>query len=215
MRELRLETALARAQLDALQLEIQPHFLFNTLNSIAALIRARDNAQALEMLLNLSELMRSTLGRPPDQLRPLAEELEFVKRYVALQQTRFADRLTVLYDVDDRCLPYRVPVFLLQPLVENAIRHGARRAAHCRIEISASCPTLSQLHLSVTDDGTGLPDGFDAVRDAGTGLSNTRSRLTQLYGDAARFTITRNDPAGTIVDIAIPTGQAALVASGS
>ena len=138
LRESRLETDLAKAQLEALRLELQPHFLFNVHNSIAALIRLKDNDKALEMLVSLSELMRSTLNRPADQLTSLGGELDFVKRYVALQQTRFDDRLHVEYLVAPDCLTRQVPVFLLQPLVENAIRHGAQQSRRCRIEIGAT-----------------------------------------------------------------------------
>ena len=112
LRESRLETELARAQLDALRLEIQPHFLFNTLNSIAALIRLKDNHAALKMLLGLSDLMRITVDRPKDHVVPLASEIEFLQRYVGLQQTRFADRLKVEYLIDEECRAIPVPTFL-------------------------------------------------------------------------------------------------------
>ena len=174
LRESRLETELARAQLDALRLEIQPHFLFNTLNSIAALIRLHDNHAALKMLLGLGDLMRTAVDRPKDHLVPLATEIEFLQRYVDLQQTRFADRLQVEYRIDEECRTIPVPTFLLQPLVENAIRHGvAPLAGACRIEIGARCDA-GLLRLWVTDDGVGLAKGFDLASQAGTGLTNTQ-----------------------------------------
>jgi signal transduction histidine kinase len=204
LRESRLEAQLARAQLEALRLEIQPHFLFNTLNSIAALIRLREHDGALRMLLGLSDLMRSTIERPKNQLVTLSAEIEFVKRYVDLQHARFADRLQVQYEIEDRCNQVDVPTFLLQPLVENALRHGAGpRASTCHIQIGA-CADAGRLRLWVKDDGVGLPQGFDLARDAGTGLSNTRSRLTQLYGAAASFDVRAGDAAGTVVEIALP-----------
>lgn len=204
MREVKLEAELARAQLNALQLEIKPHFLFNTLNSIAALIRSHDNPAALDMLLNLSDLMRSTLQRPPDQLAPLGQELDLTRRYVALQQTRFSDRLDVIFQVDGDALNEPIPMFLLQTLVENAIRHGARpRHDTCRIEIGADRQE-GVLRLWVRDDSEGLPAAFDLERDAGTGLTNTRSRLRQLYGGAARFVVARRDPRGTVAEVTIP-----------
>jgi two-component system, LytTR family, sensor kinase len=204
LRESRLEAQLARAQLEALRLEIQPHFLFNTLNSIAALIRLKDHDGALKMLLGLSDMMRSTIERPKNQLVTLSAEIEFVKRYVDLQHARFADRLQVQYEIEERCHEVDVPTFLLQPLVENALRHGAApRAATCHIQIGASAES-GRLRLWVKDDGVGLPHDFDLARDAGTGLSNTRSRLAQLYGAAASFDVRAGDAAGTIVEIALP-----------
>jgi len=204
LRESRLEAELARAQLHALQLEIQPHFLFNTLNSISALIRLKDHDGALKMLLDLSDLMRTALERPKDQLVTLSSELEFVKRYVELQRTRFSDRLQVHYQIGADCHEVTVPTFLLQPLVENALRHGASpRAGACHLHIGASAEG-TRLRLWVIDDGVGLPDGFDIERDAGTGLSNTRSRLAQLYGAAATFDVRAGDRAGTVVEVAFP-----------
>jgi len=204
LRESRLEAQLARAQLEALRLEIQPHFLFNTLNSIAALIRLREHDGALKMLLGLSDMMRSTIERPKNQLVTLSAEIEFVKRYVDLQHARFADRLQVQYEIEDSCNEVDVPTFLLQPLVENALRHGAApRATTCHIQIGASAES-GRLRLWVKDDGVGLPQDFDLARDAGTGLSNTRSRLAQLYGAAASFDVRAGDAAGTIVEIALP-----------
>jgi two-component system LytT family sensor kinase len=204
LRESRLEAELARAQLDALRLEIQPHFLFNTLNSISALIRLKDHDGALKMLLGLSDLMRTTVERPKDQLVTLSAEIEFVKRYVDLQRTRFADRLQVHYQIGEGCHEVTVPTFLLQPLVENALRHGAApRAGTCHVQIGA-CTEAGRLRLWVSDDGVGLPRGFDIGRHAGTGLSNTRSRLAQLYGAAASFDVRTGDAAGTIVEIAFP-----------
>ena len=204
-RESRLEVELARAQLDALRLEIHPHFLFNTLNSIAALIRVKDNGQALEMVLGLSELMRATVDGPRDHLVPLTTEIDFVRRYAELQRARFADRLEIAWDVDDTASAVPVPTLLLQPLVENAIRHGAAAPARrCRVTISAGLDS-GRLHLRVSDDGVGLPAGFELSRDAGTGLSNTASRLRQLYGSKASFEVRPAPGGGTIADVILPS----------
>ena len=204
LRESRLEAALARAQLDALRLEIQPHFLFNTLNSVSALIRLKEHDNALRMLIGLSDLLRAAVDQPKDQLVALTAELDFVRRYVDLQRVRFADRLDVRYDIADDCAGLAVPTFLLQPLVENALRHGAApRPGMCHVEIGAKADS-GRLRLWVTDDGAGLPRDFDLERHAGTGLSNTRSRLAQLYGAAATFEVRAGNAAGTIVEIAFP-----------
>ncbi len=173
IRESRLEAELAKAQLEALRLEIQPHFLFNTLNAISALIRLKANDRALDMLVGLSELMRHTLGRTKEQLTTLDAEIDFTKRYVDLQQARFADRLDVAYQIEESCRELAVPTFVLQPLVENAIRHGmGRQNQRCRLEVGARLEP-DGLHLWVSDDGVGLAPGFNVERDAHTGLGNT------------------------------------------
>src|SRR5687768_3823891 len=203
-REARLEVELARAQLEALRLEIHPHFLFNTLNSIAALIRVKDNSRALEMLLGLSELMRATVDGPRDHLVPLSTEIDFVRRYVDLQRARFADRLEIRWEIDPASLEVPVPTLLLQPLVENAIRHGtAPQSTSCRVTISARLEG-ARLGLRVVDDGAGLPAGFERSRDAGTGLNNTASRLRQLYGPAASLHVGPADRGGTVAEVILP-----------
>jgi two-component system, LytTR family, sensor kinase len=206
VREAQLEADVARARLEALRLEIQPHFLFNTLNSIAALIRVRANDQALKMLLGLGELMRATLDRAPSQVTPLAMEVAFTRGYVELQQVRFGDRLEVRYAIDpaaDSCL---VPAFLLQPIVENAFRHGiGAKAGPCRLEIGAAIVD-GRLRLTVRDDGAGLPAGFSLDRHAGTGLSNIRTRLQNLYAGPAALAVTANPSGGgTLVTVDLPT----------
>ena len=212
LRKSQLEVEVARAQFEALRLEIQPHFLFNTLNSIAALIRVRDNDAALTMLVGLSELMRSTLERPAGHLLPLGEEVNLVKRYVDIQRARFGDRLDVSYRIDSGCEEVAVPAFLLQPIVENALRHGLADRVPCHVEIgAAAAEDGSTVRLWVTDDGTGLPPGFDLRRDAGTGLSNATARLRRLYGTAASLTLRQNSPTGTIVELVLPRGHAAPV----
>ena len=204
LRESRLEAALARAQLDALRLEIQPHFLFNTLNSVSALIRLKEHDNALRMLIGLSDLLRAAVDQPKDQLVALTSEIDFVKRYVDLQRVRFADRLDVRYEISEDCTGLAVPTFLLQPLVENALRHGAApQTGRCHVEIGATADS-GRLRLWVADDGAGLRQDFDLARHAGTGLSNTRSRLAQIYGAAATFEVRAGHAAGTIVEIAFP-----------
>jgi two-component system LytT family sensor kinase len=211
LRESHLESELTRAQLDALHLEIQPHFLFNTLNSIAALIRMKDNQGALSMLVGLSEMMRMTLDRSADQLTPLGRELSLVGRYVDLQRARFGDRLDVSYRVDAECEQHSVPTFLLQPIVENALRHGlapSHRVGH--LEVGACLSGERTLRLWVRDDGVGLPGGFELARDAGTGLRNIASRLERLYGRDATLTVRPNDGAGTVVELTLPATPEAI-----
>ena len=205
LRESQLESDLSRAQLDALRLEIEPHFLFNTLNSIAALIRLNDNGAALAMLLRLSDLMRSTLDRTAGQYTSLGEEVAHVARYVDLQRARFNDRLSVVYAVDTGCDPLPVPAFLLQPIVENALRHGlSPHARPGRIEIGARRDGAN-LRLWVRDDGSGLPAAFDLQRDAGTGLRNISARLERIYGPHAQLTLRTNETGGTTAEVVLPS----------
>ncbi len=201
----RLETELAKAQLQALRLEIQPHFLFNTLNAIAALVRRNQNPEALEMLLKLSELLRSTLEHSGGPLVSLRDELDFVSRYLDLQTIRFADRLSVDYVVPDECLDLELPFLLLQPLAENAIRHGlARSTGQGRVEIAAALSN-GDLVLTVSDDGPGLPEGFDLDTAAGVGLNNTRSRLMTIYRrESASIEVHNRDGGGTVARVVIP-----------
>jgi signal transduction histidine kinase len=213
LREAQLEADVSRARLDALRLEIQPHFLFNTLNSIAALIRIRANDQALSMLLGLSELMRATIDRTPTHVTPLPLEIAFTKRYVELQQVRFGDRLEVRYAIDPACESTLVPSFLLQPIVENAFRHGiGAKAGPCRLELGATALPGGRLRLSVRDDGAGLPTGFSLERDAGTGLSNIRTRLQNLYGPPATMAVGAAPGGGTLVTVDLPASPPADLA---
>jgi two-component system LytT family sensor kinase len=204
LRESRLEADLARAQLDALRLEIEPHFLFNTLNSIASLIRSRASDRALSTLLGLSELLRAAVDGRRQHTTTLAEETAFVKRYVELQRARFSDRLEVRYSFSPESERCAVPSFLLQPVVENAFRHGlSRRPGPCSLELAASVDG-SDLHLWVRDDGVGLPADFNLTSHAGTGLRNARQRLQRLYNGAAQLRLEPNEGGGTVAHIRLP-----------
>ena len=188
-RELRasqLEARLAQARLEALKMQLHPHFLFNTLNGISALMH-RDVEAADRMLVRLSDLLRMTLESGDAQETSLKQELEFLNAYLEIEKTRFGDRLTVDMQVDPETLDARVPTLILQPLVENAIRHGiAPQVEPGRIELRAQRRN-GRLCLQVSDNGAGLPEGTgDALRE-GVGLSNTRARLAQLYGEDYRF----------------------------
>lgn len=204
VREARLEAELARAQLETLRLQLQPHFLFNSLHSIAALVRRRQNDRALDMLLGLSDLLRATLDISARSCISLQEELEFLRLYVDLQKTRFADRLSVSFDVSEDCLQVPVPALLLQPLAENAIRHGiAPRAAPGYLEIGARHVGDAVL-LWVRDDGVGLRDDFEVQHHAGVGLGNARSRLQQIYDGQAKLEVLRRPKGGTAVELRLP-----------
>ncbi len=205
-RELRaslLETQLARAELDALRMQLHPHFLFNTLNSISVLM-AEDVRAAQRMLARLSDLLRASLESAGAHEVALDDELKFLESYLEIEQTRFQDRLTVRMEIDPAARAARVPNLILQPLVENAIRHGiAPRARAGTVEVRAERHN-GVVQLTVADDGPGL--GLARAEDLmkGIGLSNTRSRLRQLYGAAHRFELRERGGGGLEVSIEIP-----------
>jgi LytS/YehU family sensor histidine kinase len=156
------------------------------------------------MLEQLGDLLRLSLDHADEQEIPLQQELAFVDRYLKLQKIRFDNRLDVVVDVEPPALRALVPTFILQPLLENAIRHGiARRSTAGVIEIQAWHENTS-LHLSVRDDGPGLPADWDPERGLGVGLSNTRERLRRLYGDNQRFEIAGAEGSGVRVDLTLP-----------
>lgn len=207
-RELRasqLEARLAQAQLEMLRMQLHPHFLFNTLHAISTLLH-RDPEAADEMISELSDLLRMTLDNIGKQEVTLREELDFVQRYVDIQQTRFQDRLHVTLDIQSDTLDARVPNQLLQPLVENAIRHGLDgRPAGGSIAIAAR-RVGEALQVSIRDDGEGVRTG--SSRPEGIGLGNTRARLRQLYGPGASLELANHWEGGAVVTVLVPQASA-------
>ena len=204
-----LAAQLSSAQLDALRSQLDPHFLFNTLNSISALMH-RDVHAADTMLSRLSDMLRMTLDSSSAQEVALRAELETTRLYLDIMDARFGDRLSWSFDVAGLLLDERVPSFLLQPLVENAVRHGVQESKQrTTIRVGAEA-TGDVLTLRVADDGRGLPP--DAGLNEGIGLRNTRRRLAELYGAAARLEVTNRDGGGTEVIVTIPR-RVGLVAS--
>jgi two-component system LytT family sensor kinase len=199
----RLEGQLAQAQLQALKMQLHPHFLFNTLHAISALVH-KDPEVADRMIARLSDLLRLTLDNVGVQEVPLRQELEFLDRYLDIEQQRFQDRLEVHMEIDSRTLDAMVPNLILQPLVENAIRHGiAQRSSAGRVEIRAKRED-SLLRLEVRDDGSGLPEESGETLKEGIGLGNTRTRLQQLYGTTHRFELSNAPNGGLVVSLMIP-----------
>src|SRR5712692_7633435 len=197
----RLEMQLVQARLDALVGQLQPHFLFNTLHTISAFV-LEDPKQANRMIARLSELLRQSFNTERGPLVTLEEELELLDHYVAIQEARFGDRLRVTFRVDPRAASAVVPTLLLQPLVENAIRHGAvPNGAVAEVSIAA-VREGDRLHLEVSDNGPGLNG---SSRGGGLGLANTRARLQELYGPSHRFELTNAPaPGGALAVIDIP-----------
>lgn len=200
----RLEAQLAQAQLDSLRMQLHPHFLFNTLNSIVGLVRDNKNQAAVSMLVGLSDLLRHALEHSSRQEVELREELNFTKLYLNLQQMRFSDRLQIELNIDPATATAMVPNLILQPLAENALRHGIGRSAASGLVGISSEVQGDYLRLTVYDNGAGLPDNWQLNGSAGIGLANTAARLQQLYNDNYQFDIRNRDGAGVEVVIVIP-----------
>ncbi len=200
----RLEAQLAQAQLDSLRMQLHPHFLFNTLNSIVGLVRDNKNQAAVSMLVGLSDLLRHTLEHSARQEVELREELNFIKLYLGIQQMRFSDRLRLEFDIDPATTKAMVPNLILQPLTENALRHGIGRSAASGLLGITSAVENDHLHLVVYDNGAGLRDGWQLKGSAGIGLANTAARLQQLYDDNHQFDIRNRDGGGVEVLITMP-----------
>lgn len=204
-----LAAQLSEAQLTALRAQIQPHFLFNTLNAVIALVRDRQNDEAAEALTTLSTLLRTALRTGATHEVALADELAFTTNYLAIERLRFGDRLHVGIDVPPALGDARVPSFLLQPFVENALRHGLRhQPTGGRVDISVHAingGATERLVVRVEDDGAGLAPDWEERTAAGFGIANSRARLAQLYGRDARVTIARReDVSRTLVEIELP-----------
>jgi two-component system, LytTR family, sensor kinase len=204
-RESKLNAQLARAQLQALKMQLHPHFLFNTLNSISELMQ-EDIEAADKMLDHLEHFLRLTVNNSEAQEVPFEQELEFLKCYLAIEHVRFQDRLSIRMDIEPQTLLVAVPNLLLQPIVENAIRHGiAPRTSPGKIEIQAK-KNNGILKVRVQDNGPGLSDDQrkTAPLKKGLGLSNTRERLQQLYGKGHRFELENAPEGGLVVTVEIP-----------
>lgn len=200
----RLEAQLAQAQLDTLRMQLHPHFLFNTLNSIVGLVRDNKNHAAVNMLVGLSDLLRHALEHSSRHEVELREELNFIKLYLSIQEMRFSDRLHIEFDIDPATTTALVPNLILQPLTENALRHGFARSVASGVVGITSAAEDDQLRLTVYDNGAGLPDNWQLNGSAGIGLANTSARLQQLYDDNHQFDIRNRDGGGVEVVIVMP-----------
>ncbi len=197
----RLAAQLAEARLGALRMQLNPHFLFNSLNAITVLVRDQHTRDASRMLELLSGVLRQVLQSEKRQQVTLDEELRFIEKYLAIEQVRFSDRLQVRSSIDPNVRDALVPEFILQPLVENAIRHGvAKRSEAGLIEITGH-ESNGELILSVRDNGP----GYVAASDAGVGLVNTRARLETLFGEAGRLEVLSAEGGGTIATLRFPS----------
>ncbi|HXA20477.1 MAG TPA: histidine kinase [Thermoanaerobaculia bacterium] len=197
-----LETSLAEARLHALELQIQPHFLFNTLNAISGLVRSKRNDEAVTMMAGLSELLRYTLDHAGDQHVTLDEELSVLRRYLEIQRARFPDRMSFTIEASGEAGRGSVPALLLQPLAENAVRHGIALSASPGVVNVRAFRNNGQLRIEVFNSGA-----LGVRSDSGIGLRNTTARLRHLYGDEGRFDLAGVD-GGVTATVTIPWAEA-------
>jgi two-component system LytT family sensor kinase len=198
-----LNEELSKAQLNALRKQIEPHFLFNTLSAVSGLVREKRNDAAVSMIAGLSDFLRRVLEDSGRQQVTLADELEFAQKYLDIQKVRFAERLKVSVNVPEGLFTAQVPALILQPMVENAIKHGiAKRVQGGAIRIAA-VRSNGRLILSVYNDGPSLPAEWQA-NHSGIGISNVRTRLQGLYGDAFEWSMRNREPGGVEVSLSLP-----------
>jgi len=199
----RLERRFTEARLNALRMQLDPHFLFNALNTISAQVE-RDPRMARTMIERLGDLLRRSLDLRDKEEIPLAEELAFLDHYLAIQRIRFGNRLKVDIDVDPAVRYTPVPCLLLQPLVENAIRHGLSPRASGGTILVSVCAIDRLLQISVADDGVGLPAGWSLESSPGIGLSLTRDRILGLYPGVGRLVVRPRTGGGTEASVTLP-----------
>ena len=209
----RLNEQLSKAQLSALRRQIEPHFLFNTLNSVSALVRQGRNDAAVNMITGLGDLLRRVLQESTQQHSPLGEELDFARKYLNIQKKRFEDRLQIEVDIPGELHAAQVPSLLLQPMIENAVLHGiAKRAQGGTIRIAAS-RSDGRLMLSIGNDGPSLPADWE-IASSGIGIANVRTRLQSMYGEASDLSVRNRHAGGVEVSISLPFVVAAPLAEG-
>jgi two-component system, LytTR family, sensor kinase len=198
-----LEARLIETELKALREQLRPHFLFNTMNTIAVLVREGKNDEAVTLIARLSSLLRISLDTNRVQEVTVRQEMDFLERYIDIQKARFSDRLAVGVDIEPEAMEARIPNLLLQPLVENAILHGvANKAGMGRVDVCGHVKD-GRLHLEVRDDGPGLGDGSKRAKE-GIGLSNTRERIAKIYGAAGHLSLRSEPGRGVTVQIVLP-----------
>jgi sensor histidine kinase YesM len=200
-----LENQLNLAQLEALKLQLSPHFLFNTLNTINSLIRSGETIKAIQINTRLGDFLRSTLYANPDQFVPLKKELEFVSLYLSIELVRFEDRLLVQYDIEPACHFVPVPYFILHPLVENAVKHGISKSSRSRLLLIEAKSKDEKILIRVFNDGY-LEDKIEKPinKTTGIGLRNVQSRLKKIYGEHYLFSIKNKEDKGVEVNLAFP-----------
>ncbi|MDN5204157.1 histidine kinase [Fulvivirgaceae bacterium BMA10] len=200
---LELESRLMKSHLQTLRMQLKPHFLFNALNTIAMMVRKNNNKEAVNMVSGLSDMLRSSLARENKQFVSFEEELDLLKKYLSIESVRFQDRLDVQFDIDEKTLPCKVPNLLLQPIVENAFKHGlAKTIGPALIKIS-SIKKNNHTEMSVFNTGSSLPPDWDLNSSKGIGVLNTTHRLRRLYHGTFKFQVFEQDN-GVLFKITLP-----------
>jgi hypothetical protein len=208
-RTLELEAQLARAELHTLRAQLHPHVLFNALHTIALLAR-RDSNEAIRVTVLLGNVLRSVLDSGTTDERPLRDEISLIEQYLGIELVRFADRLNVVWEIEEETHDAIVPTLLLQPLVENALRHGIARSVNGGTLVISSSRSGEAVCVTVWNDGPALPG--DGIARRGVGLRNTEERLRRLYGEAGRLSIGNDPRGGVVVRVSAPWRTAGVVA---
>ena len=202
IRESKISQQLALSQLEIMRHQMQPHFLFNSLNSVASLVRMNEMDQAVSAITRIGNVLRPTLSQNREAFSTLESELALIEEYIELERLRFEDRLQIQFEIDDSALDATVPRWLLQPLVENAVVHGIQKKEGVGLIVIRAATSNGKLHLSIEDNGQGLNEQLAE----GIGLGNTRKRLEEIYGGEAEIVVS-GLPNGTKVDVCVPTGE--------
>jgi sensor histidine kinase YesM len=215
LRAVNLRRSLTAAQLDALKMKLQPHFLFNTLNAIASLAQSGETDAVVRVVERLATLLRLSMETSGRQFVTLEEELALLDEYLAIEEMRFKDRLRILRRIAPEARKALVPNLILQPLIENALEHGLGRRLDASVLEIAARRDGADLRIAVRDDGPGLPAGWNLAADAGPGLKNVDDRLRGLYADACRFEVQNGATGGTLALLSVPFTEGEPVAAGS
>lgn len=204
-----LESKLTRSQLQTLKMQLQPHFLFNALNTVSMMIRRKKDEDAIEIVSGLSDLLRSTLTREGEHYVTLQDEIGLLEKYLKIEKVRFKDKLQIQFEIEPECREMLVPNMILQPIVENAFKHGVSRrieGSELRVDVNL---VLNHLYISILNKGPLLPANWTLENSKGIGLSNTISRLKQLYGNDGDFKISNFKNVGVKVELYLPVKRAA------
>jgi two-component system LytT family sensor kinase len=198
-----LESQLVRSQLESMKMQIHPHFLFNALNTISMMVRKDKKEDAVNMISNLGDMLRQSLLKETRQFVTLKDEVLLLKKYLSIETVRYKDRLTVEMDMDESLYPHLVPNLILQPIVENAFKHGISKNLGSSVLKISSSKKNNMLHLQVFNSGSELPLGWEFHKNKGIGLLNTSTRLMKLYDDEVKFLIYEMED-GVSVEIILP-----------
>lgn len=198
-KRLELEGELSKAQLKSMKMQMNPHFLFNAFNTISMMVRQKKTDEAIDMIGGLSDMLRLSLNKDLKQFVCLKEEVELVRKYLAIESLRYKDRLSIVWDLDDEALTCKVPNFVLQPIVENAFKHGiSKTLGDALLKISVSTEK-EHINVEVFNSGTGLPVNWELQKDKGIGLANTIERLLKLYQESFKFVIDEHDEGVSVI----------------